>query len=190
MGDKAVQIGVKFHDQEKYDKAEMIFRDVLSVIPSHSFALYELGNTLRKKDRSKAGVAAAQLQFDRAKRVDPFRIEAYQGSFRGDEIWQFSALRSKAKPPWGRFVQTPPGQDSVVQLEGLSSQLQAAGLHEIGLLVRQLVAAHRENSYNDDDLQFIKASLQSLMHQDDLEAVLKRLAEENAKLRLDSFDTD
>ena len=59
MGDKAVEVGVRFHDQEEYDKAEKVFRDVLSVIPSHSLALYELGNTLRKKNRSKAGQVAA-----------------------------------------------------------------------------------------------------------------------------------
>ena len=48
MGDKAVRVGVKFYDQEEYDKAEMVFRDVLSVIPSHSVALYELGEEKEK----------------------------------------------------------------------------------------------------------------------------------------------
>jgi hypothetical protein len=85
-------------------------------------------------------------------------------------------LRSEAKPAWDKFMQTPPKQDTVEQLERLSSQLQAAGIHELGLLVRQLVAAHRENSHNEDDLQFIKVSLQSLMPEEDFEAVLKGLA--------------
>ncbi len=178
MGDKAVQVGVRFHDQEEYDKAEKVFRDVLSVIPSHSLALYELGNTLRKKDRSKAGQVAAQLQFDRAKQVDSFRIEAYQGSFSGEEIKRFSVLRSQAKPAWDVFMQTSSKQDSVQQLEQLSSQLQAAGLHELGLLVRQLVVAHRETSYNEDDLRFIEGSLQALMPEEDFEAMLKGLASE------------
>ena len=145
---------------------------MLSVIPSHSLALYELGNTLKRKD----GGAAAQSQFDQAKRVDPFRTEAYQGSFSFDEIQRLSLLRSEAKPAWDKFMQTPPKQDTVEQLERLSSQLQAAGIHELGLLVRQLVAAHRENSHNEDDLQFIKVSLQSLMPEEDFEAVLKGLA--------------
>jgi tetratricopeptide (TPR) repeat protein len=175
MGDKAVQVGVKLHDQEEYDKAEKIFCDVLSVIPSHSLALYELGNTLRKKDRSKAGTAAAQANFDHAKRADPFRVEAYQGSFRGDEMRQFVALRTQARPAWDKLVQSSPNQDSVEQLVGLSSHLQNAGLHELGLLVRQLVVAHREASYNEDDLEFIKASLEALMPGEDFEAILKRL---------------
>jgi hypothetical protein len=172
MGEKAVGVGVKLHDQEEYDKSAKVFRDVLSVIPSHSLALYELGNTLKRKD----GGAAAQSQFDQAKRVDPFRTEAYQGSFSFDEIQRLSLLRSEAKPAWDKFMQTPPKQDTVEQLERLSSQLQAAGIHELGLLVRQLVAAHRENSHNEDDLQFIKVSLQSLMPEEDFEAVLKGLA--------------
>jgi hypothetical protein len=175
MGAKAVQVGVKFHDQEEYDKAEEVFRDVLSVIPSHSLALYELGNTLRKKDRSKAGAAAAQARFDMAKQVDPFRVEAYQGSFSFEEMKRVSVLRSQTKPAWDAFMQTSPKQDTVEQLERLSSPLQDAGLHELGLLVRQLVVAHRETSYNEDDLQFIKASLQALMPEKDVEAILKRL---------------
>ena len=77
MGEKAVRVGVELHDKEEYVQAAEVFRDVLSVIPSHSLALYELGNTLRAKDQGKAGRAAAQAQFDRAKHVDPFRIEAY-----------------------------------------------------------------------------------------------------------------
>jgi hypothetical protein len=181
MGDKAVQVGVRLHDQEEYDKAEKIFRDVLSVVPSHSLALYELGNTLRKKDRSKAGTAAAQTQFDMAKQVDPFRVEAYQGSFGIDEIKQLSVLRSQAKPAWDKFMQTAPNQDTVEGLERLSSQLQAAGLHELGLPVRQLVAAHRENSYTEDDLQFIKVSLQALMPEEDFAAVLKALEDYKPK---------
>ena len=75
-------------------------------------------------------------------------------------------------------MQTSSKQDSVQQLEQLSSQLQAAGLHELGLLVRQLVVAHRETSYNEDDLRFIEGSLQALMPEEDFEAMLKGLASE------------
>lgn len=181
MGDKAVQVGVRFHDQQEYDKAEEVFRGVLSAIPSHSLALYELGNTLRKKDRSKAGTAAAQTQFDMAKQVDPFRVEAYQGSFGIDEMKRFSVLRSQAKPAWEKLMQTSSKQDTAEQLERLSSQLQVAGLHELALLARQLVVAHRENSYNEGDLQFIKASLQALMPEEDFAAVLKALEDYKPK---------
>ena len=177
LGDKAVQVGVSLHDQEKYDEAEKIFREVLSVIPSHSLALYELGNTLRKKDRSKAGAAAAQTQFDMAKQVDPFRVEAYQGSFGIKEMKQFAALRSQAKPAWDKLMQTPPNRSSLQQLERLSSQLQNAGLYELALLVRQVVVARREASYNEDDVQFIMASLKALMPQEDFEDMLKGLEE-------------
>ena len=149
---------------------------MLRVIPSHSLALYELGNTLRKKDRSRAGTAAAQARFDMARQVDPFRVEAYQGSFSIEEMKRVSVLRSQAKPAWDVFMQTSPKQDSVQQVERLSSQLQDAGLHELGLLVRQLVVVHRETSFNEDDLQFIRASLQALMPEEDFEAVLKGLA--------------
>ena len=74
-------------------------------------------------------------------------------------------------------MQTSPKQDSVEQLERLSSQLQGAGIHELGLLVPQLVVARRENSYNEHDLRFIKPSLEALMPQHDFEAVLKGLGE-------------
>lgn len=181
MGDKAVEAGVRFHDQQEYDKAAKVFRDVLSVIPSHSLALYELGHTLRKKDRSKAGTDAAQAKFDQARQVDPFRVEAYQGSFSFEEMQRVSILRTQAKPAWDKFMQTSPTQDTVEQLEQLSSQLQAAGLHELGLLVRQLVVAHRENSYNEDDVQFIKASLTALMPEEDSQAVLKGLEDYKPK---------
>ena len=115
------------------------------------------------------------MKFDQARSVDPFRIEAYQGSFTLEEIKRVSALRSRAKPAWDRFIQTSPNQDTVEQLEQLSAHLQAAGLHELGLLVRQLVVAHRESTYNKDDLQFIKTSLQALMPEGDFEEVLKGL---------------
>lgn len=181
LGNKAVQVGVSLHDQEKYDEAEKVFREVLSVIPSHSLALYELGNTLRKKDRSRAGTAAAQTQFDMAKQVDPFRVEAYQGSFGIDEMKRFAVLRSRAKPAWDNLMQTPSNRSSVQQLERVSSQLQDAGLNELALLVRQLVVARREASYNEDDVQFIKASLKALMPKDDFEDVLKGLQDYKAK---------
>lgn len=111
-----------------------------------------------------------------ARQVDPFRVEAYQGSFSFEEMKRVSVLRSQAKPAWDKFMHTPPNRDTVEQLERLSSQMQDAGLHELGLLVRQLVVVHRETSFNEDDLQFIRASLQALMPEEDFEAVLKGLA--------------
>jgi hypothetical protein len=187
MGDKAVKIGVRLHDQERYDEAAKVYRDVLSVIPSHSFALYELGYTSRTRDRGKGGDAVAQTYFDRARHVDPFRMEAYQGTFRGDDIQRLSALRSKAKPAWDKFLQTPPDGDSFQQLELLSSHLQASGLHDLGLIVRQLVVARRENSFNGDDLRFIEAGLQALIPQGDFDAILKRLSGQREELRINNL---
>ena len=84
-------------------------------------------------------------------------------------------------------MQTPPNQDTVENLAGLSTHLQAAGLHELGLLVRQLAVANREKSYSEDDQQFIKASLQALMPQAKLDAVYQAIGEKNAKLKLNNF---
>jgi tetratricopeptide (TPR) repeat protein len=187
MGDQAVKNGVRLHDQEKYDEAAKVYRDVLSVIPSHSFALYELGYTSRMRDRGKEGRTVAQTYFDRARQVDPFRVEAYQGTFNRDEFQRMSALRSRAKPAWEKFLQTPLDQSTLSELEQLSSHLQAAGLYDLGLIVRQLVVARRENSFNEDDLGFIEAGLQGLMPQGDFDAILKRLGGQREELRINNL---
>jgi hypothetical protein len=90
-------------------------------------------------------------------------MSAYQGSFRADEFKRIQVLRTKAKPSWDEFSQTPPARDDVKQLDLLSSNLQAAGLHDLALIVRQLAVAHREKSFNDDDRRFIETSLKSLV---------------------------
>ena len=189
MGNVAVQNGTKLHDLEQYDEAAAVYRDVLSVVPSHSLALYELGYSLEAgtKEKGGSGQKVAKPYFAKAKRFDPFMMSAYQGNFSAEEFKRFQALSTKAKPSWDRFSQTSPAQDSVKQLELLSSHFQDAGLHDLALIVRQLVVAHRENSYNGDDLRFIKASLQALMPQDDIEAILKPRGEGNVKLRINNF---
>jgi tetratricopeptide (TPR) repeat protein len=187
MGGKAVQAGVQLHDQQRYDEAAEVYRDVLSVIPSHSFALYELGYTSRTRDKSKEAAALAQTYFERARHVDPFRVEAYQGTFRGDEMQQMFALRSKAKPAWDKFLRTAADEVDLEQLEALSSHLQAAGLYDLGLLVRQLVVARRDGSFSAEDLQFIEASLRALIPQGDFDATLKRLSGQREELRINNL---
>ncbi len=187
MGDKAVKAGVLLHDQERYDEAAKVYRDVLSVIPSHPFALYELGYTSRSRDKSKEATAVAQTYFDRARHVDPFRVEAYQGTFRGDEMRHVLAVRSKAKPAWEKFLRTSANEVDSEQLETLSSSLQAAGLYDLGLIVRQLVVARRDSSFNAEDLQFIEASLKALIPQGDFKATLKRLGGQREELRINNL---
>jgi hypothetical protein len=192
IGNVAVHSGTKLHNQEKYDEAAKVYRDVLSVVPSHSLALYELGYTLRTSAKGEGGRGkkAEEPFFDKAKRFDPFMMSAYQGSFRADEFKRFQTLRSKAKPSWGEFSQTPPARDSVKQLERLSSHLQAAGLHDLALIVRQLVVAHREKSFNDNDRRFIETSLKSLVPEGDFDSTLKRLSGEREELRINNLTTD
>jgi hypothetical protein len=191
IGNAAVQNGTKLHDQEQYDEAAKVYRDVLSVVPSHSLALYELGYTLRTSTKGEGG-RGQQVEepfFDKAKRFDPFMMSAYQGSFRADEFKQIQALRTKAKPSWDEFSQTPPARDDVKQLDLLSSHLQAAGLHDLALIARQLAVAHRENSFNDDDRRFIETSLKSLVPKGDFDATLKRLSSEREELHINNLTT-
>ncbi len=119
------------------------------MIPSHSISLYELGNAQRKIDPGQAGRAKAQTLFDRAKQVDPFRIEAYQGDFSPQQVKAFGSLRSRTLPAWRQFQQRAPEQDTLPQLEALSADLQAGGVHDLALVTRQLAVAHRDGSYND-----------------------------------------
>ena len=187
MGNEAVKVGVQLHDQERYDEAAKVYRDVLSVVPSHSWALYELGYTSRASDKGKEASAAAQAYFEEARHVDPFRVEAYQGTFRGDEMRQMLAVRSKAKPAWEEFLRTSADEVDSEQLETLSSHLQAAGLYDLGLIVRQLVVARRDSSFNAEDLQFIEASLKALIPQGDFKATLKRLGGQREELRINNL---
>ena len=184
LGDRAFPAGLEFFRQEKYDEAAQVFSDVLSVIPSHSLSLYELGFTHRQIDPSQAGQAKVQTYFDRAKQVDPFRIEAYQGSFSPQEFKTFGNLRSKTIPAWQQFQQREPEQDTLPQLEALSADLQAGGVDELALVARQLAVAHRNGSYNDEDRAFLETSLKMLLPQADVEKILKQLQQQTGVLNL------
>jgi hypothetical protein len=192
FGAKGVKGGIKLHDESKYGEAEKVFRDVLDTIPTHSWALYELGTTLRSRARAekKKINGVAQPYYEQAKKSNPFMIEAYQGSFDRDALKKFQALRVKAKPSWDRFMRTASGKDDVKFLEGLSSNLQAAGLHDLALLVRQLVVARRDASYGDGDRQFIALSLKELLPEGKREAPLKGLSNEAPKLQIKQLTVD
>jgi len=186
-GQQGVQARVRSYDAKDYDQAAKIFRDVLSVIPSHSTALYELGFTLRTIDRGAAGSAAAQRQFLLARQFNPFMLETYQGSFNREEIKRLSALQTQAKPGWDKLLSSPTDQDKPEDLENLSTQLQAAGLHEFGLIVRQLAVAHRGKTYQAKDRQFIMASLQKLLPKESLEKVVPPENKKRTPLPLSNF---
>ena len=182
LGDGALPAGINFFRQEKYAQAAALFEDVLSVIPSHSLSLYELGNAQRKIDSSQAGRAQAEVLFDRAKKVDPFRIEAYQGNFSRQEFETFGQLRSKTLPAWRQFQQRAPEQDTLPQLESLSVDLQVGGVPELALVTRQLAVAHRDGSYNDEDRAFLENNLKRLLPEADVKTILKRLQSEASVL--------
>ncbi|MCH2181990.1 MAG: hypothetical protein MK108_08295 [Mariniblastus sp.] len=184
LGSQALPTGIEFFREEKFDQAAQVFEDVLSVIPSHSISLYELGNAQRKIDSGQAWQVKSQASFDRAKRADPFRIEAYQGDFSREAFEAFGNLRSKTLPAWRQFQQRAPEQDTLPQLEALSVDLQAGGVHELALVVRQLAVAHRDGSYNDEDRAFLETNLQRLLPEADVKKILTQLQTQTGVLNL------
>ena len=175
FGEQANQIGVKLHDQEKYAEAETHYRDVLSVIPNHSQTLYELGYSVRQKIGGREGDIAAQQIFNEARTQDPFRLSAWQGSFKGDELQQMLTLRSEAKPRWDKLIRSKADDVTLEQLESLSEQLQMSGVHELALLTRQIVVVRRGGKFTEADAEFVGRSLQGLMPEHDFADVLAKL---------------
>ncbi|MCP4507307.1 MAG: hypothetical protein GY826_13070, partial [Fuerstiella sp.] len=186
IGEMGIQNGIKLHDLQKYDQAVAVYRDVLSVVPSHSLALYELGYCLDTVAREKEGRGqnVSAPFFADARRFDPFMIESYQGNFSADEYQRLITLKTRAKPTWDKFSQTSPDQDNMNELKLLSSHFQDAALHDLALIVRQLVVAHRDGSYSDDDRRFIETSLKSLVPKGDTAATVSKLGRGRKELRI------
>ena len=161
-----VDRGIRHHDAKEFPQAEAIYRDVLSICPTHSSALYELGYALRAEGK---GVdSGAQLYFDRARKYDPFMLIAYQGSFTAKTWSERENLRSAAIPQWKAFMQTPPQHVKAEQLESLSKALQDSELHELALIARQTLVCRQVGDYNDADRAFIQASLSELLPESDI----------------------
>ena len=184
LGEQAFPAGLEFFREEKFNQAAKVFEDVLSVIPSHSLSLYELGNAQRKIDSGPTGTTKAQTLFDRAKQFDPFLIEAYQGSFKPQEFKVFGNLGSKTLPAWRKFQRRLPEEDTLPQMEALSSDLQAGGVHDLALVARQLAVAHRDGSYSAEDRAFLETNLERLLSEADVKKILNQLQTKKGVLNL------
>ncbi len=184
LGDGGVVAGDELADKEQWQQAVDTYDSVLSAIPKHAFALFALAQLADKTPAKMVKLDKKQLLRD-SRRQDPFRVEAYQGDFSVSEFKEMMTLRRSALPAWRAFqnagTETP---YSFGKLEELSFSLQAAGLHELALLVRQLVVARRPGSYSDADSEFIKKSLAVLCPDDDFSETVNRFRDQVAPFSL------
>src|SRR5262249_35926262 len=98
--------------------------------------------------------------YARARRHDPFQINAYQGDERA-VIDGFLALGRRGLPACGRLARdwSKPAPDEV--LTSLAGACQEAGVHELALVARQVLIA-RHGRYLPEDHPFISAGLKAL----------------------------
>jgi len=184
LGDAGVAVGNKFAGGEEVQKAVDTYNSVLNTIPKHAFALFELAQ-ISNTVPPKAGTRSKKQLLLESRRQDPFRIQAYQGSFSKAGLEEMMALRRSARPAWLAFQNA--GTEAAYpfgKLVELSLALQTAGLHELALLTRQLVVARRATSYSDDDSAFIEKSLAALCPDEDFSETLNRFRDQVAPFSL------
>lgn len=172
-----VNKGVAHHDNDDFAQAEAIYRDVLTVCPKHSSALYELGFTLRTA--AKGDDSVSQPYFDKARQHDPFMLSAYQGSFTAEQMQERVNIGSAAMPQFQAMMKVTPEAIQFDDLELLSKALQDGGLHELALICRQTVVSRRDDAYNDADRTFIETSLSKLLPDSEVAAVTDLLTNEH-----------
>ncbi|MBN1908830.1 MAG: tetratricopeptide repeat protein [Pirellulales bacterium] len=185
------QEGIKLFDQGDYDGAIKKYHEALKLCPQNGWTSYELGYALRTKAQVARGepldkpgtlktngplndppeVTAA---FADARLHDPLQFMAYQGTDQ-EVIKGFVALVKKVKPAWD--ILRKPGatkQAEYYALKDLSEGFQEAGVHDLAILARQLMAARR-NSYAPEDYPIFVTSLRKLAPGKDTERLLSRL---------------
>jgi tetratricopeptide (TPR) repeat protein len=192
--------GTKLHDKREYAAALQKYQEALVLWPQDAFAHYEMGLslmtkeivakgqkppppdriflTIRIKKKSSPKVEAA---FAKARRHDPFRFRAYQGTDK-DVLRGFVSLLKKGLPIWNKLLKNRKQQlddDALIQL---ASACQDAGNHELALSIRQIIVARRKG-FDPEDHPFISKSLRELAPGKKTEKVLVRLAGDE-KLRL------
>jgi tetratricopeptide (TPR) repeat protein len=183
--------GIKLFDQGDYDGALKKYREALKLCPQNGGTNYELGYTLRTQAAiargeplEKQGTVKVNGKFNdtpditaafaESRRHDPLQIMAYQGKD-PEVIKAFMAMAKKTMPAWKTLREKDLDKDEEYQaLKELSEGFSEAGVHDMALLARQVLAARR-NRYAPDDYPILAAGLHKLAPGEAIDALLKRL---------------
>lgn len=190
--------GIKLHDKGDYAGALKKYQESLVLWPQNGFAHYEVGFTLAMQKLVAAGEKPpppgtvivnsgkknppeVDAAFAKARRHDPFQINAYQGDD-PQVIRGTLALAKKGLPFWQQLVRNRQQQVDDQTLAKLAEACQEAGVHELALASRQVMVARR-SGYAPADHPFITTSLRKLAPGPQTDEVLKRLAGGKLSLR-------
>ena len=189
--DEITMRGNNLHDQGDYSGAMKEYQAAIALWPQNGFAHYEIGNTLREQQTSKAGEKKlppnsvivnggvknspeVDAAFAKARKYDPFQLKAYQGTDK-EVLRGLMALAKTGMPAWQKLASNPEKKQSDKVLEDFADACQVAGIHDLALVTRQILVARRKD-YAPADHPFISKSLRELAPGEQSETVLKRLA--------------
>ncbi len=194
QGGQSVARGVELFDQGDRDAAMKQYEEAVAVWPQNAWAHYEIGFAFLARemeaDGEKIELGTVSVNrnprwsekpaphFAEARRHDPFRWRAYQGT---DQrvIAAFLTLTERVLPAWEKILQ---GRVSDDVLAEFASGCQAAGLDELALVARQVLVARR-GRFDPSDHPFIAKSLRRLAPGEVTEVTLERLASERLPFR-------
>ena len=183
--------GTQLFDQGDYDGAMKKCREALKLCPQNGWTSYELGYTLRTQAKIARGepldkpgtvkingklhdLPEVTAAFAESRRHDPLQFMAYQGSD-PEVIKGCLAMVKKVTPAWKTLREKGITKEAEYHaLKDLSEGFGEAGVDDLALFARQLMAARR-NSYDADDYPIIAAGLRKLAPGEQIEEILVRL---------------
>ncbi len=197
--DEVTEEGIKLFDKGDYDAAMSKYREAHKLCPTNGSTFYEMGYTLRTKAEVARGEKPAKpgtievngksqdspevvAALAGARLHDPLMFMAYQGTHK-DVIKAALAMAKQVMPAWKTLRAERLAKDEEYHaLEQLSEGLSEAGVHDLAIFVRQLMAARR-NSYDQSDFPIFRDGLRKLAPGPAIEDILSRLAGKTMKFR-------
>jgi tetratricopeptide (TPR) repeat protein len=192
-----VNEGIALHDKGDYAAALRKYDEAIVAWPQNSLAYYEIGYTIfvesfvaAGKKPPAAGVivngkqnlpAKSQEAYSKARKHDPLQYMAYQGDEK-PVIDGFLVLIKLGMPVWQQLAADPEQKIDDQALQDFAKACQVAGIHELGLVARQIIVARR-GRYAPADHPYLTTSLRQLAPDERTEALLKRLATGELQLR-------
>jgi tetratricopeptide (TPR) repeat protein len=198
-GQVRVNIGIQRFDGGDRKEALRLYREAVAEWPQNALAHYEIGFTLFVEEEVASGRPVPKLgtvkvneeikshfsaetvrRFALARQHNPLEFMAYQG---GDHavIDRLLPLVNKVLPTWKKIMEADKTLEDAV-LSEFSAACQEAGLDDMALASRQLLAARR-NRYMPEDLAFLRTSLERLAPGPQVEAIMKSLNRETVPVR-------
>lgn len=191
--------GTKLFDKGDYDAALKKYDEAKTLCPTNGSTYYEIGYTLRIKAQIARGETPGKpgtlkinedphdskeviAAFAEARRHDPLLNMAYQGT--DPEVNKgFVAIVREVTPAWKALREEGISKEAEYQALGdLSKGLSEAGIHDLAILSRQMMAAHR-NSYDATDYPIFAAGLRKLAPGAVIDELLGQLAGKYGKFR-------